>query len=193
MARATLVILLAMLGLAGGPVGAEPIEPAPTAGAPDAEALLSRLWQVTALAPTRPVLMRVVGGLGPNAVSAPGGITLSREFLRRTRRLRDGERILARTLAHELAHIALGHTHAASPRAELDAEALGIRYFELAGLDCRWWVAYVASAAETAGRHGWPPLREVIAHDRQACARARADLGRAADPAPARTDGIVNR
>jgi hypothetical protein len=189
MGRPALVILLATLGLASGPVGAEPIEPAPTLGAPDAEALLLRLWQTTPLAPSRPVLLRVVGGLGPNAVSSPGGITLSREFLLRTRRMHDGERVLARTLAHELAHIALGHTHAASPAGELEAEALGIRYFELAGLDCRWWVAYVATAAETAGRHGWPPLREVIVHDGEACARARADLGREGDP----PDGIVNR
>ena len=67
---------------------------------------------------------------------------------------------------------------APSAPAELDAEALGIYHFELAGFDCRWWVEYVRSAEETDGRRGWPALHEVIDHDAQACARVRAALGR---------------
>ncbi len=40
---------------------------------------------------------------------------------------------------------------------------------------------------ETAGRHGWPTLQDVIAHDAEACARARAALAReATDEAPRR-------
>ncbi len=47
----------------------------------------------------------------------------------------------------------------------------------LAGFDCRWWVEDVRSAEETGGHRGWPTLHEVIDHDAEACARARAVLG----------------
>jgi hypothetical protein len=51
--------------------------------------------------------------------------------------------MLAATVAHELAHIALHENAADVPRdvKETEAEALGVYYFERAGLDCRRWVA----------------------------------------------------
>lgn len=177
------MVALAVRVLTGaGPAGAEPAEPIAVAAVPaaaeeaEAAALLARLWQVTGLAPARPVSLAVVSGLGANAAAAPGAIAISREYLRWAAGFAAPERarILARTLAHELAHLALGHRGRTSPADELAAEALGIDYFERAGFDCRWWVAYVRTADETAGRQGWPALEDVIEHDTEACARVRA-------------------
>lgn len=182
-----------MLGaslLVGGQASGEPSEPVwpavatPRPFADDHEdvlrALLVRVWLKTDLAPWRPVWLNIVDGLTLNALAGPRTISISRSYLRWASQLPgpQSERVLARTLAHELAHIALGHGPVQSARAELEAEALGLYYFELAGFDCRWWVDYVRAAEETDGRRGWPALHEVIEHDAQACARVRTLLGR---------------
>jgi hypothetical protein len=55
--------------------------------------------------------------------------------------------LLARLIAHELAHVSLGHLdagRAGNDRAdEVDADTLGTYYFERAGFDCRRWVGEV--------------------------------------------------
>jgi hypothetical protein len=55
--------------------------------------------------------------------------------------------LLARLIAHELAHVSLGHLDAgrvANDRAdEIDADTLGTYYFERAGYDCRRWVGEI--------------------------------------------------
>jgi len=55
--------------------------------------------------------------------------------------------LLARLIAHELAHVSLGHLdagRAGNDRTdEIDADTLGTYYFERAGYDCRRWVAEV--------------------------------------------------
>lgn len=189
-ARGRAVLALAAWALlAAGPARGELDEPgaAPGAEAPVGFAdydvlrsLLARLWLRSDLAPERPARLSLVDGLGVNAVSASRTISVSKGYVAWTRRFSaaERERVLARTLAHELAHIALGHGIVASPQAELEAEALGIYYFELAGFDCRWWVEYVRGAEETAGRRGWPALSQVVEHDAETCARVRAFLGR---------------
>lgn len=56
---------------------------------------------------------------------------------------REPERVLARMVAHELAHIAYhgpGQPRPAPQDAEREADAHGIQYFERAGYGCHWWV-----------------------------------------------------
>jgi hypothetical protein len=170
--RQALAGTVATLTLLAG-LGSAPAEPADEAGL---SLLLRRLWLASDWAPRRPVALTIRSGLAPNAVAGARTIAVSRDYLRWTDRFppAERERILARTLAHELAHLVLGHRTAASPAQELAAEALGIHYFERAGFDCRWWVDYVGRAGETAGRPGWPARAELVAHAADACARARA-------------------
>ncbi|MBI2207793.1 MAG: M48 family metalloprotease [Candidatus Rokubacteria bacterium] len=55
----------------------------------------------------------------------------------------DSDRMLATIIAHELAHLVLGHgTSARDPaQLEFEADALGAYFFEKGGFDCAWWVA----------------------------------------------------
>jgi hypothetical protein len=55
----------------------------------------------------------------------------------------DLHRILATIVAHELAHLVLGHgTSTRDPvQLEFEADALGAYFFDKAGYDCAWWVA----------------------------------------------------
>ncbi len=61
----------------------------------------------------------------------------------------DRDRLLATIVAHELAHLVLGHgTSARDPvQLEFEADALGAYFFEKGGFDCDWWVARSRSLA----------------------------------------------
>lgn len=68
-----------------------------------------------------------------------GVVILGLRGLRVAAQEADTEQIIAWNIAHEIAHAAL-HVGTATPyaRAELEADDLGVLFFERAGYDCRW-------------------------------------------------------
>jgi hypothetical protein len=86
---------------------------------------------------------------------------------------RDGESLIAITVAHELAHVVLHQgrsPEATTARHETEADTLGIFYFERAGYDCRRWVEG-QGGPYTESQYASPQARRRLAE--AACADAR--------------------
>lgn len=76
----------------------------------------------------------------------------------------DSGRLLATIIAHELAHLVLGHgTSTRDPaQLEFEADALGAYFFEKGGFDCAWWVARSRSLVSRSHQYA-APERGIIA------------------------------
>lgn len=112
--------------------------------------VFARLWSVAAAdAPSPDVVAVAVDGPPTLRTAWTCGnrqrntIAFTARALGRLNTWPDGETLVAITVAHEVAHVVLHQGRSpgeTSTQDEIEADTLGVFYFERAGYDCRRWI-----------------------------------------------------
>jgi hypothetical protein len=141
--------------------------------------VFDKLWAVAAAdAPSHDVVVVAVDGPSTLRTAWTCGneqrntIAFSTRALGRLNTWPDAETPVAITVAHELAHVVLHQGRSAgatTTRDEIEADTLGVFYFERAGYDCRRWIER-QGVAYTEG-YAPPEARRLLAET--ACADAK--------------------